>query len=346
MSETPNPNAISAAGPAAAGRPGRPRLFVTRRLPKKTEARMTDLFDAQLRDADEPLSADEIAAGMADADVLVPTVTDEIDAALIARAGPRLKLIANFGVGVNHIDLKAAHGAGIMVTNTPGVLTEDTADMTLALILATMRRTGVGERRLRAGDWAGWAPTSLRGTRVGGKKLGIIGMGRIGGAVAKRAQAFGMDVLYHNRHRMPEAAEQALGATWWDDLDAMLAEVDILSIHCPLTAETEGLMDARRLALLPPHAYLINTARGEIVEEGALAAALAGGRLAGAGLDVFADEPNVPQALLDLENVTLLPHMGSATFEGRRAMGDKVITNIRVWADGHRPPDQVLEGWA
>ena len=324
----------------------RPRLFVTRRLPQATEQRMSDLFDVELRTGDEPLDAEAMIGGLQSCDVFVPTVTDDVSAALISRAGPDLKLIANFGVGVDHIDLAAAHRAGIMVTNTPGVLTEDTADMTMALLLATVRRMRVGEQRLRSGEWEGWSPTSMRGSRIGGRKLGIVGMGRIGGAVAHRARAFGMDVHYHNRRRMPEAAEAALGATWWDDLDAMLPEVDVLTIHCPLTVETDGLFGPERLSLLPDHAYLINTARGEIVDEAALADALKKGRLAGAGLDVFADEPNVPAALLELENVTLLPHMGSATFEGRRAMGDKVIANIRMWSDGHRPPDQVLEGWA
>lgn len=326
-------------------RPSRPALFVSRRLPDPTETRMAELFDARLRDDDRPLSQDELAAGLQDVDVFVPTVTDDVDAKLIAAAGDRLKLIANFGVGVDHIDLKAAHERGILVTNTPGVLTEDTADMAMALMLSVVRRMRSGGRLLRSGEWKGWAPTSLRGHRIGGKKLGIVGMGRIGGAVAARANAFGMSVHYHNRHRMAEAAESALEATWWDDLDAMLPEVDVLTIHCPLTPDTHHLIDARRLGLLKPNAYLINTARGEIVDEAALAEALREGRLAGAGLDVFSNEPDVPQEILDLDNVTLLPHMGSATFEGRQAMGNKVITNIRVWSDGHRPPDQVLEGW-
>ncbi|MHB9880986.1 2-hydroxyacid dehydrogenase [Pacificimonas sp. ICDLI1SI03] len=329
-----------------AQRPARPKLFVTRRLPDATESRMNELFEAVLRDQDTPLSREEMVAGLHDCDVFVPTVTDEIDADLIAAAGDRVKLIANFGVGVDHIDLAAAHARGIPVTNTPGVLTDDTADMTMALLLATVRRMRVGEASLRDGSWSGWAPTSLRGTRIGGKSLGIVGMGRIGRAVALRARTFGMKVHYHNRHRLPDTVEGQLGATWWDDLDAMLPEVDIVSIHCPLTPETDGLFDATRLARLREHVYLINTARGEIVDEAALAAALASGKLAGAGLDVFADEPNVPDALKALDSVTLLPHMGSATFEGRQQMGEKVITNIRAWSDGHRPPDQVLEGWA
>ncbi|MBV7255609.1 D-glycerate dehydrogenase [Pacificimonas sp. WHA3] len=327
-------------------RPARPKVFVTRRLPDVTETRMRELFDVDLRDADRALSRAEMSAGIADCDVFVPTVSDEIDADVIASAGNRLKLIANFGVGVDHIDLRAAHERSIPVTNTPGVLTDDTADMTMALLLATVRRMRAGETSLREGSWDGWSPTSLRGTRIGGKALGIVGMGRIGRAVAARARAFGMDVHYHNRRRLPDGVESAYGATWWDDLDSMLPEVDVLSIHCPLTPDTDGLFDAKRLSKLGSHVYLINTARGEIIDEAALAEALAAGRLAGAGLDVFADEPRVPEALKSLDNVTLLPHMGSATFEGRRQMGDKVITNIRAWSDGHRPPDQVLEGWA
>ncbi len=306
---------------------------------------MGELFQAVLRLDDAPLSAEAMLDGMKAADVFVPTVTDDVDAALIAAMPDSVRLIANFGVGVDHIDLAAAKKRGILVTNTPGVLTEDTADMAMALMMSTVRRMRAGGRLLRSGQWTGWAPTSLRGHRIGGKALGIVGMGRIGGAVAARANAFGMKVHYHNRSRMPEAAETALNATWWDDLDAMLPEVDVLTIHCPLTPETHGLIDARRLSLMKPEAYVINTARGEIVDEAALAAALRDGKLAGAGLDVFSDEPNVPDEILALDNVTLLPHMGSATIEGRRAMGDKVITNIRVWSDGHRPPDQVLEGW-
>ena len=325
-------------------RPKRPTVFVTRHLPEPVEARMRELFDVTISPDDRQMSGDEIAAAAKDVDVLVPTVTDDIGADVIDALAD-LKLIANFGVGVDHINLDAAAKRGVIVTNTPGVLTEDTADMTLALLLSTVRRMRVGSQRLRKGEWSGWSPTAMRGTRIGGKALGIVGMGRIGSAVARRAQAFGMAVHYSNRHRMPEAVENMLGATWWDDLDAMLADVDVVSIHCPLTAETDGLFDAARLRRMKEGAYLINTARGEIVDETALIAALADGHLAGAGLDVFADEPNVPQALLDMHQVTLLPHMGSATFEGRQAMGAKVITNIRVWSDGHRPPDQVLEGF-
>ena len=305
---------------------------------------MRELFEVTLREADRPLSQAELARATADVDVLVPTVVDTIDSALIERAGARLKLIANFGVGTNHIDLAAARARGILVSNTPGVLTDDTADTTMALILWTPRRFADGERLIRDSAWPGWSPSAMLGHRVTGKRLGIVGMGRIGRAVAARARGFGLEVHYHNRHHLPAEAEA--GAVWHGELDSMLPLCDILSINCPLTPETHHLIDARRLRLLPRHAYIVNTARGPIIDEGALADALSEGVIAGAGLDVFEHEPRIEPRLRDLPNVVLLPHMGSATFEGRRAMGDKVITNIRAWADGHRPPDQVLEGWA
>ena len=304
---------------------------------------MRELFEVSLRDAERPLTRDELIEAASDTDVLVPTVVDPIDAALIGAAGARLQLIANFGVGTNHIDLAAARARGILVSNTPGVLTDDTADTTMALILWTPRRFADGERAIR-GAWAGWSPSAMLGHRVTGKRLGVIGMGRIGRAVAARAAGFGLEVHYHNRHRLPEAAEA--GAVFHADLDAMLPGCDIVSINCPLTPATHHLLDARRLRLLPAHAYVVNTARGPIIDEVALADALAEGAIAGAGLDVFEHEPTIEPRLLRLPNVVLLPHMGSATFEGRQAMGDKVITNIRAWSDGHRPPDQVLEGWA
>jgi len=325
-------------------RPRRPKVTVTYRLPPPVEARMRDLFDAVLRDDDRPLTRAELARAAADTDVLVPTVADAIDGALIAGAGERLGLIANFGVGTNHIDLAAARARGIPVSNTPGVLTDDTADTTMALILWTPRRFSDGERAIRDHAWAGWSPSAMLGHRVTGKALGIVGMGRIGRAVAARAGGFGVKVHYHNRHRLPEAAEA--GAIFHADLDAMLGAVDILSLNCPLTPATHHLIDARRLRLLPPHAYIVNTARGPLIDEAALADALGAGTIAGAGLDVFEAEPRIEPRLARLPNVVLLPHMGSATFEGRRAMGEKVIANIRAWADGHRPPDQVLEGWA
>ncbi len=323
-----------------------PHVIVTRRLPAAVEARMAQLFDVVLNAADAPMNAAALALAAGAATVLVPTVTDHIDAAVIAAAGPNLRLIANFGAGVDHIDLAAARAKGIVVTNTPGVLTDDTAEMVMALILSVPRRLAEGDRLVRSGQWQGWAPTHMLGQRVRGKALGIVGMGRIGQAVAVRARAFGLTVHYHNRKPLPGALEHELGAVWHDSLHGMLGEVDIVSLNCPSTRETHHLIDAAALAAMKPTAYLINCARGEIVDEAALAAALKSGALAGAGLDVFEAEPRITPALLDLPNVVLLPHLGSATFEGRQAMGEKVIANIRSWVDGHRPPDQVLEGWA
>lgn len=326
-------------------RPSRPRVIVTRALPDGIEARMAELFDAATNPGDTPMRQDQLAAAMADCDVLVPTVTDRIDAALIQAAPDRLRLIANYGAGVGHIDLKAARERGIVVTNTPGVLTEDTADMAMALILAVPRRLVEGDELVRSGSWTGWAPTSMRGHRIGGRKLGILGMGRIGQAVAMRARAFGLQIHYHNRHRLPQVLEAQLGATWHAELDTMLEAADILTIHTPHTGTTGGLIDARRLELLGPRGWLINTARGEIVDTEAMIAALTERRIAGAGLDVYVNEPAVDPRLIALDNVVLLPHLGSATFEGRDDMGIKVIANIRAWADGHRPLDQVLDGW-
>jgi glyoxylate reductase len=322
-----------------------PRVVVTRELPDPIMARMAALFDGRLNRSDEKMQPDELAAAVSDCDVLVPTVTDTIDADLIAGAGPRLRLIANFGAGVNHIDLKAARARGIIVTNTPGVLTEDTADMTMALILSVPRRLAEGEKLVRSGVWKGWSPGGMLGHRIGGKALGIVGMGRIGQAVARRARAFGLTIHYHNRRRLPASIEQELCATWHDDLDDMLATVDIVSIHTPLNADSHDLIDRRRIALMRRHVYLINASRGGIVDEDAMVDALEAGRLAGAGLDVWRHEPEIDPRLLALPNVVLTPHMGSATLEGRVASGERVIANIRSWADGHRPPDQVLEGW-
>ncbi len=324
----------------------RPRIIVTRTLLPQVEARMAQLFDANFNLDDTPMDRAALAAAMADCDILVPTVTDSIDAELIAAAGPRLRLIANYGSGVNHIDLAAAKAKGIMVTNTPGVFTDDTADLTMALILCTPRRLGEGQRLLRSGAWQGWSPTGLLGHRVSGKTLGIIGFGRIGEAVAARARAFGMHVIYTKRKRLPPSIEDTLGVTFEPEIDRLIARADIISLHCPLTAQTDRMIDARRIALMKPDAYLINTSRGELVDESALIEALAAQRIAGAGLDVYTHEPAVDPRLPELPNVILLPHLGSATFEGREASGERVITNIRVWADGHRPPDQVLDGWA
>lgn len=322
----------------------KPLVVVTRRLPDVVETRMRELFDARLNHEDTPLTGAALAQALQEADVLVPTVTDEIDASVLAQAGPNLRLIANFGNGVDHIDVGVALQRGITVTNTPGVLTEDTADMVMALILAVPRRLAEGEKLVRSGEWKGWSPSGMLGHRIGGKSLGIVGMGRIGQAVARRARAFGLSIHYHNRHRLPEAVEAELGATWHGDLDEMLGVIDLLTIHTPRNADSENLLDERRIARLRRHVYLINASRGGIVDEEALVDALERGRLAGAGLDVWAHEPAIDPRLLALPNVVMTPHMGSATLEGRVAMGEKVITNIRVWADGHRPPDQVLDG--
>ena len=309
---------------------------------------MAELFDVELNLGDIAFSQDELAAAAGRCDVLVATVTDRIDAAVMSAAGAagRLKLLANYGVGTDHIDLPAARAANLVVTNTPGVLTDDTADMVMALILSVPRRLAEGEKLLRGGEWRGWSPTGMLGHRITGKRLGIIGMGRIGRAVATRARGFGLTVHYHNRHRLPAEVEAGLEATWWDNLDAMLARVDVITINCPHTPETHHMIGAKQFALMQRQAYIINAARGEIVDENALCQALAAGKIAGAGLDVFENEPAVDPRLMELPGVVLIPHMGSATFEGRQAMGEKVIANIRVWFDGHRPPDQVLEGWA
>ena len=323
-----------------------PRVIVTRELPDAVMDRMEQLFDTSCNRGDMAMTREQLVAAMADCDVLVPTVTDQVDAELIAGAGERLKLIANFGAGVNHIDLKAARARGIIVTNTPGVLTEDTADMTMALIVSVPRRLAEGEKLVRSGQWKGWSPGGMLGHRIGGKALGIIGMGRIGQAVALRARAFGLSIHYHNRHRLPAVLEAQLAATWHEKLDDMLSAIDILTIHTPRSADSENLIDARRIGLLRPHVYLINASRGGIVDEEALVVALESGRLAGAGLDVWQHEPEIDPRLLALANVVMTAHMGSATYEGRMATGDKVIANIRMWADGHRPTDQVLEGWA
>lgn len=306
---------------------------------------MAELFDVALSARDHAFTQEELAAAAQDCDVLVPTVTDRIDAEIINAASDRLKLIANFGAGVDHIDLEAARARGIMVSNTPGVLTEDTADMTMALILSVPRRLAEGEKLMRSGKWEGWAPSTMLGHRVGGKLLGIIGMGRIGLAVARRARAFGLSIHYHNRKRLPEAIEEELGASYHASVDTLLRISDVVTLHCPNTAETQNMVNAARIATMKPTAYLINTARGELIDERALIEALKMGRIAGAGLDVYTQEPRVDPDLLALNNVVLLPHMGSATIEGREASGGKVIANIRAWADGHRPADQVLEGW-
>ncbi|WP_194096479.1 2-hydroxyacid dehydrogenase [Marivivens aquimaris] len=317
-------------------------VVVTRRLPDQIETRMKELFDVRLRDDDTVMSKAELTAALQDADVLVPSITDRIDAEVIKAAGERLKLIANFGAGTDHIDVDAARDAGIEVSNTPGVMTEDTADMTMALILAVVRRIPEGLAMMQAGDWEGWSPTGMLGGRIAGRRLGILGMGRIGQAVARRAAAFGMSVHYHNRRRLRPETEQELGATYWDSLDQMVARMDIISINCPHTPATFHLMNARRLKLMKPDAVIVNTSRGEVIDENALTRMLRAGEIAGAGLDVFEQGAQFNPRLRELSNVVLLPHMGSATREGRVEMGERVILNIHTFADGHKPPDLVV----
>ena len=319
-------------------------VVVTRRLPEPVETRMKELFNVELRDPDAKMTREELATAMQRADVLVPCVTDQIDAGLIGQAGDRLKLIANYGAGVDHIDVATARQRGILVSNTPGVVTEDTADMTMALILAVTRRIPEGLAVMQAGDWRGWSPMAFLGGRLGGRRVGILGMGRIGQAVAIRARAFGMQVHYHNRKRLRHEVEAALDATYWESLDQMVSRMDILSINCPHTPSTYHLMNARRLKLMKPTAVIVNTSRGEVIDENALTRGLRGGELAAAGLDVFEHGHEINPRLRELPNVVLLPHMGSATLEGRIEMGEKVIINIKTFADGHRPPDQVVPG--
>ncbi|MFG1479045.1 D-glycerate dehydrogenase [Xanthobacter sp. V4C-4] len=325
----------------------KPLVVVTRKLPESVETRMRELFDARLNVDDTPMDQAALTEAVRTADVLVPTVTDRIDSALLSQAGENLRLIASFSNGVDHIDVASALNRGITVTNTPGVLTEDTADMTMALILAVPRRLAEGAQVMISDkdEWSGWSPTWMLGRRIWGKRLGIIGMGRIGQAVARRAKAFGLQIHYHNRHRLPSGVEEMLDATYWDSLDQMLARMDIVSVNCPHTPATYHLLSARRLKLLKPDAYVVNTARGEIIDENALTRLLEAGELGGAGLDVFEQEPAVNPKLVRLARqgkVVLLPHLGSATLEGRIDMGEKVIVNIKTFMDGHRPPDRVL----
>ncbi|MEM1105878.1 MAG: D-glycerate dehydrogenase [Pseudomonadota bacterium] len=318
------------------------KVIVTRRLPDPVELRLKELFDAELNADDHAFSEAELADALGRADVLVPTVTDRITAGLMARAGDQLRLISQFGAGVDNIDVDSAVQRGITVTNTPGVLTDDTADVAMALILAVPRRLHEGVQVMERGDFSGWTPTWMMGRRLAGKRLGIIGMGRIGQAVARRARAFGLQIHYHNRKAVSGKIEELLGATYWDSLDQMLARMDIVSVNCPHTPATFHLINARRLDLLKPESFIVNTARGEVIDEAALARALEAGKIAGAGLDVFEREPAVNPKLRALPNVVLLPHMGSATIEGRVEMGEKVIINIKTFADGHKPPDRVV----
>ncbi|CUS55943.1 MULTISPECIES: 2-hydroxyacid dehydrogenase [unclassified Hyphomonas] len=318
------------------------KVVVTRKLPAPVELRLKELFDARLNNDDHPFTQEELVEAMQTADVLVPTVTDKLDGRIMARAGDQLRLIAQFGAGVDNIDVQSAVQRGITVTNTPGVLTDDTADVAMALILSVPRRLFEGAQIMNTGGFDGWTPTWMMGRRLAGKRLGIIGMGRIGQAVARRAKAFGLQIHYHNRKPVSPRIEELLEATYWDSLDQMLARMDIVSVNCPHTPATFHLMNARRIELMKPESYIVNTARGEVIDEAALARALKAGKIAGAGLDVFEREPTVNEELFGLPNVVLLPHMGSATIEGRTEMGEKVIINIKTFADGHRPPDRVI----
>ena len=318
------------------------KVIVTRRLPDAVELRLKELFDTELNASDEAFTEAQLIDAVGRADVLVSTVTDQVDGQVLSKAGDQFKMVAQFGAGVDNIDVQTANERGITVTNTPGVLTDDTADVTMALILAVPRRMHEGIELMEAGKFDGWAPTWMMGRRLAGKRLGIIGMGRIGQAVARRAKAFGLQIHYHNRKKVSHLIEEELDATYWDSLDQMLSRMDIVSVNCPHTPATFHLLNARRLELMKPDAFIVNTARGEVIDEAALAEALKTGKLAGAGLDVFEREPAVNPDLVGLPNVILLPHMGSATVEGRNEMGEKVIINIKTFADGHRPPDRVI----
>lgn len=321
---------------------GKLSVVVTRRLPEAVETRLKELFNVELNEDDLPFTRERLVDAMQRADVLVPTLNDTIDARALAQAGEKLRLIANYGAGFDHIDVQTARQRGILVSNTGGVLTDDTADMAMALILTVMRRFREGSNVMQSGDWQGWSPSAYLGSRVGGKRLGILGMGRIGAAVARRARAFGLQIHYHNRKKVHPTTEAELEATYWESLDQMLSRVDILSINCPHTPSTFHLLNARRLKLMKPTAFVVNTSRGEVIDENAFTRMLRAGELAGAGLDVFEKGEEINPRLRGLDNVMLLPHMGSATNEGRLEMGEKVIINIKTFADGHRPPDQVV----
>ena len=320
----------------------KPKVVVTRRLPATVENRMKELFDVELNKNDIPMSAKELAVAIGKADILVPTISDTIDSKLLARAGENLRLIASYGAGFDHIDIQTARQRGILVSNTPGVLTDDTADMTLALMLGVMRRFQEGASLIQKKSWDGWSPSAMLGTRLGGKRLGILGMGRIGSAVASRAKAFGMEINYHNRKKLHPALEAPSDAIFWENFESMLKEIDVLSINCPHTPSTFHMINGGRLSLMKDSAFIVNTSRGEVIDENALARALKNKKLAGAALDVFEARKEVNPQLRDLPNVMLLPHLGSATDEARIEMGEKVIINIKTFIDGHRPPDQVV----
>jgi|TARA_B110000444_G_scaffold150592_1_gene140923 glyoxylate reductase len=320
----------------------KPLVIVTRRLPELVETRLMELFNTKLSIDDKPFSKKQLIDAVKEADILVPTVTDKIDTDVLEASSKKLKLIANFGNGTDHINIETAQKKNIIVTNTPGVLTEDTADMVMGLLLAVPRKVIAGENLIRSGKWEGWSPTHMMGRRIWGKRLGIIGMGSIGQAVARRAIGFGLNIHYHNRNRLPDVIEESHQATFWEDLDQMLPKMDIISINCPSTPETYHLLSRERLSSLQTHAYIINTSRGKVINEEALAELLSEGKIAGAGLDVFEREPSVSKVLLGAPNTVLLPHMGSATVEARIEMGEKVIVNIQTLLNGHRPPDRII----
>ena len=321
----------------------KPKIILTRKLPDSIEIRMKELFDTQINISDRMFSNNDLVDALKTADIIVPTVTDKLTSEIINKASKRLKLIASFGTGVDHIDLEAAKEKGITVTNTPGVLSEDTADIAMALILAVPRRIIEGNKLVRSGYWKGWSPTGLLGHRINGKRLGILGMGQIGQAIAKRARGFGMKIHYHNRKPVQPLIEDELEATYWDKLDEMIQRIDILSVNCPHTELTHKLLNKKKLSKLNKNSYLINTSRGEIIDEKGLIEILEEKKIAGAGLDVYEDEFQISNKLRELKNVVILPHIGSATIEGRQAMGERVIINIQTFVDGHTPPDKILK---
>ena len=320
----------------------KPKVIVTRKLQDQVEKRMMELFNVDLSNAEYPVSRKDLLSAVKEAHVLVPTIGDKIDASLLSAASSNLKLIANYGAGYDHIDIKTALQRGIIVTNTPSVLTTDTADMTMALILAIPRKLREGHEEMQSGTWKGWSPSAMIGMRITGKKLGILGMGRIGQAIAKRAKAFDLDINYHNRRRLHENIEKSLSATYWEDLEEMLATVDILVVSASLNQSSLYLLNSKYLGKMKPTAYLVNISRGEIIDQRALVRQLKDGRLGGAGLDVYDSEEVIGSDFKSLKNVFLLPHMGSSTLEGRIEMGEKVIINIKTYLDGHRPPDQIV----
>jgi len=320
----------------------KPLVIVTRKLPASVELRMKELFNVRLNGDDKVFTQEDLIAAVKEAHVLVTTVTDKISWDVLSKVAPDLKMIANYGVGVDHIDLVSARNKGITVTNTPGVLTEDTADMAMLLILGITRRMSEGEKILRAGMWKIWSPTGMLGMRLRDKNLGIIGMGRIGQALALRAKTFGLNIHYHNRQKIDDGLEKNIGATYWTSLDQMITQMDIISLNCSSTPDTRHIMSRRRIGLMKKNAYLINTTRGDVIDEDALIWALEEEIIAGVGLDVYKNEPNINPRLLNFDNALLTPHMGSATDEARIAMGEKVIMNVKIFLDGHSPRDRVL----